>query len=150
MNTSAMLGGVLGVGAVICGVLLGTSLVIFFDVYSVMLWVMLVLGFLLQAYGTAGLGELLRASRCWLKGGSYSADSGIDMRGLIAQSSRATMLAAKVLMLVGGIQICRHATDFTEIGPAVGVMLLPLFYAYCFDLFYWGPLDGWLGEQSPA
>ncbi|MEC7948992.1 MAG: hypothetical protein VX265_15595 [Myxococcota bacterium] len=150
MKYSALYGGLLGLGLLLLAILLGTNLEVFFDFWSVLIFLGLVLGFLLQANGPRGVAGLFRTTRHWLQDHRAPRESVLEGHGLVDSARQGTRLAAVMGPFIGGIQILRNADldNLAGLGPALGVMLLIPFYAATLQLLYWGPLQCWLEQQT--
>ena len=149
MRFSPVLGGVVSASLLLAGILLGSSLLVFVDGPSALIFSGGVLCFLLQAHGPRGLQQLLHTTREWLFGRPIPAASRPAARGIVESGMQGTRLVAVMGPFIGGIQILQSADlPLETLGPALAVMLLIPFYAACLKLLYWGPLQAWLEQPG--
>ena len=69
---------------------------------------------------------------------------------IAAAAGRFYILAGWVGVLIGAIQMGHGLTDMASFGPATGVLLLTVFYAYATHLLIWAPLETHMLEKVAA
>ena len=151
MRWSAIIGGVMVAVMASCAILLGSHLVIFFDIPTALLMMVLPLCFLLQAHGVAGLKTAQRAAACWLSRSGQPPERLAEAICVVRSGSVGTTKGALICVLIGAIQILQHAPETIGVfGPAVAVMLLSYFYGHCINFIFWWPLGRWLKQHLPS
>jgi flagellar motor component MotA len=149
---SAITGGFIAISLILLGIMLGSPLIIFFDVVSVLLVGGGSIALLMAAHGIAGLGTVGRAARCWFCGSTtgWSSAELAHAARVSKTGGKAAMLTGWVGAMIGVVQILQYLvpSDLTALGPACAVMVLTVFYALCLKLVLWVPLEAWLTEQA--
>jgi len=150
MRWSVLVGGVLATALALYGILRGTPLIIFLDLTTVQLVLLLPVAFLLQAHGVAGLKTIQQAVGCWLGPDNLPPERLSDASCVVETAAKATIKGALVCVLIGAIQILQGMDDPTAVGPAMSVMCLSYFYAHIINFVVWGPLGRWLAQHAQA
>ncbi len=151
MRWSVLVGGILATALALYGILRGTPLIIFLDLTTVQLVLLLPVAFLLQAHGVAGLKTIQQAVGCWLGPDNLPPERLGDACCVVETAAKATIKGALVCVMIGAIQILHHLSeDISALGPAMGVMCLSYFYAHIINFVVWGPLGRWLTQHSQA
>ena len=155
MRLSVAVGGLASLGAIVVGIVSGSSLLVFFDATCVLLLVTMTTGFVLQAHGVEGLWLTVRAVRSWVGGAALVEHDRHRARVVVSSGARGTVLAAAVGLFIGAVQILQSAAFASEerihvLGPALAVMLLMAFYALVLNLVFFGPLSRSLTEPDAA
>ena len=147
---NVLVGALISAGAIISAIILGTSLIIFFDVYTVLLAILLPAGFLIQAHGFKSLKILAQAMGRWVRSERHPPEQLSDARSVVASASKANILSAHICVLIGVVQIAQGIApdDIGVIGPAVSVALLSYFYALCIEMTILGPVGRRLDQQA--
>jgi flagellar motor component MotA len=152
MRLSPIIGGTLAVSLVVLGILLGSPLAIFFDVYTVLIVGCLPVAFLLQAHGVVGLKTTQRAMVCWFSSDNQPPERLGDACCVAETGAKATLKGAHVCVMIGAIQILQatHGDNLDTLGPAMSVVVLSYFYAHCINFVFWWPLGRWLTQHAQA
>ena len=69
---------------------------------------------------------------------------------IAASAGRFYILAGWVGVLIGAIQMAHGLEDMTNFGPASGIAMLTVFYAYATHLLIWAPLETRMLEKVAA
>jgi flagellar motor component MotA len=150
MNTNAIIGLVVAVSLVLVGINMGSPLIIFFDLTSVLLVVVASAALLLATHGRdAGL--ILTGLGRWLMPGSIDPWSPAVCRKAahVANSGGSLAIMAGALgSLIGLIQMLQNMDDPSSIGPAMAVALLTVFYALGLNLLLFVPLARFFTEAA--
>ena len=150
MRKSVFIGGILTYTALIYAILLGSALVGFVNLNTVLLMLTLPCAFLLQAHGLNGLRTVKKAAGHWGGSQEFPPNEIQDAICVVESGAKGTLSSAWLCMLIGAIQMLQHVTseNIDGIGPAVGVMLLSYFYARIMNQVFWHPMERWLRQQS--
>ena len=150
MNLQAIIGLLGVVGLMLCGILLGSPLLIFVDIPSVMITV----------GGTVALLTATHGFSAWIAavGGGFKAmltnAEPLDVEthehnAHIAQSGGTLCICMGVMgATIGLIQMLANLEDPTAIGPAMAVALLTSFYAVMLNLLVFVPVSRYHREMA--
>jgi len=151
MNFTAILGLLMTLWVLIMGIVLGSPLVIFFDVPSVLLVVLGTAGLILAAHGPAGLftytcGGMRRL--LWPKSGAMWGVEECRMAVRVARSGgQSAILMAACGACIGLCQMFLNIEDPATIGPAMAVCLLTSFYAIMLNILVFLPISRYFNEM---
>ena len=150
MNLQAIFGLLGVVGLMLCGILMGSPLIIFFDSTSVLITVGGTVGLLtathgigpsIEAIGGGFKAMLTHAERMDVETHEHNAH--------IAQSGGTLCITMGVMgATIGLIQMLAHMEDPTAIGPAMAVALLTSFYAVMLNLLIFVPVSRYHREMA--
>jgi len=150
MNLSAIIGLVVSVGVILMGVLLGSPLMIFFDLPAVLI---VVVGTFFLLLATHGKDSLLLCSGMgrWLSGGATSSwgAEGCRKTSEVANSGGSLAITMGALgCLIGLVQMLSSMDDPSTIGPAMAVALLTTFYAALLNLLFFVPMSRYFADAA--
>jgi flagellar motor component MotA len=152
MKITAILSVILTIAMVVGAMMGGAPLVIFFDVFSLMVVGGGTFFLMIAAHGPAGPFTYICGGLQRLMGLGSPDPWGSSERKMAVQVARSGGRSAILLGGVGGliglIQMLINMDDPTHIGPAMAVALLSCFYAVLLNLFIFVPLARHFSEAG--
>ena len=150
MNGSAI-GGILCTGLmIVCGILMGSPLVIFFDLTSVLIVLAGTAGMIMAVHGFGGLTDYLLGGWFHLLFSKepVKAERCRDVISVAQTGGRGAILMATAASMIGLTQMLTNLADPTAIGPAFAVCLLTSFYAVVLNLLVFVPMSRFYNEAA--
>ena len=150
MNLQAIIGLSGVVGLMLCGILMGSPLIIFFDPTSVLITLG---GTVALLTATHGFSASIQAIGGGLKGMFANAER-LDVEthehsAHIAQSGGTLCITMGVMgATIGLVQMFTNLSDPSAIGPAMAVALLTSFYAVMLNLLIFVPVSRYHREMA--
>ncbi len=152
MNIPTILGLIVTVTLLLMGIVLGSPLIIFFDLPSTAIVAGGTFFLMLAAHGTAGPFTYTLGGMQRILGLGSPAPWGPTQRRmavLVARSGgTSAILMAALGALIGLTQMLSSMEDPTKIGPAMAVALLTSFYALLLNMFIFIPIAGHFSEED--
>ena len=128
--------------------MLGSGLVVLWDLPTLLLVCGVLAGGILQSHSMGEIGLLLGA---WYTPGTMDSVQATRAAELFGRLSSLSLASGMVGLLIGLVQIFANLEDPREIGPAMGVCLLSMFYAVILSELVFGPLAAdCLGRVNPS
>ena len=143
MNTIAFIGFICAIGIMLFGIMLGSPLIIFFDLTAVLLGPVATLMLLIATFGFGPVGSAFRTG-FW--GLFFASDEPphpeqVKTVQMVAGSGiNYSTLTGFIGGLIGLTQMLTNMADPTAIGPALAVCLLSAFYAVAMVMFVYYPM----------
>jgi len=140
-----LVGLMLSLGVIVWGIVLGTPLIIFVDLSSVIIVLGIGFGSLAFAHGFSSLGLLFRSVLAdpEKSDAAYAAE--------LAHTAGRTFVASGWLgVLIGVIQMSSQMESMSHLGPAFSVCMLTAFYGHAADWLLWMPTERRLRVQASS
>jgi flagellar motor component MotA len=153
MNYPAVLGITVTVAVLCMGIMLGSPLVIFFDVPSLSIVVLGTVFITLGTHGTAGCAALGKGvGRIIFPARTTQAEWGVSACQTVVQVARTAGTSAILLAgcgaMIGLTQMLHGLDDPSQLGPAMAMAMLTSFYGILLNLLIFIPLTRYFTEAA--